>query len=974
MATRALDCFPTVRACPGRTRQHLYSHALYGLVHGVAALIWLCFMVSGARAAELVVNGDFAQGTQGWWGEGFSEAEDAGYGRTLEVASGFAAQDKIAVEGGRRYRISMRIRSVGSPAQTGFVQVSFRGPGVDAGWQGAARVRQPWGEEPALFVNSGDDGSWHTVAVVVQAPPNANQMVLYLRKLKGTPGTARFVSVSIAQTDDVVTTAPALQGAQMRAKLLPRPLEEREREVRLARIVKSGGPPATVLTLAENKVARYHIHVGANADAMTLHAASELAADLQQITGGDFQPLSDDAAPQPGPLIVVGRDNRIAGALCRSADFSSLGPDGFVLCTSGENLVIAGATARGTMYGVYWFLDRVLGVKWLAPDATYIPTRPTLRIDAPHERQLPRFAYREVLSVEAQDKAFRAHNLLNGESHGPSFEPSPPELDDWDHGWLAKGGDATFWELLPRDTYLKEHPDWYAGGQLAMMNPDVRRIIAANIVARLKQLPDYRRVWFGVHDMDWGWDMDAASRAFAAQHGGHASAPLIDMIDDVAKQVRAAMPGARLAVNAYQWGFTPPTGMSVPDYVLVYPMTIHVDYSTPLNEGRNAQLGRDIAGWSAIAKNVFVWDHITNFGGFLQPTPNIYPIGASIRWLASLPHVSGYFAEGSWMTPGAEFASLRAWMIARLLWDPQQDAHALVAEYCRDYFGPGAPAIVDYIDLMHAALAASGDVLAEKTPVGMKMYTPEFVARADRLFDSAERAVTGNPVLLARVRQARMPLDFVILVRRDEYAAAHETNWTLDYPARLARFQQALKEAHVTAYRQDGDLDALRELLAVERKPATPAPATAGLAEQDWRDFHDLSLNLYGTARIVADPAASDGTAVRMGGDSTIWAIQFKLDKLPHDGTWDVFVNLRVNATGDTNADAGVRVGSYPPMTLFDEVPERTLRKAGYQSVRVPGGPFKFGSDHEQGIYVQASGMKAGDTIFVDRIVAIRHR
>lgn len=954
------------RLHPPRTSGSLWLRAF--LVISVLAMTCLS---RHAFAATLLVNGDFAQGTTGWWGEKFAIVPDAKYGNALEVQSGYAAQDKIVVQPGRRYRIGLNIRSMDAPAKTAFVQVSFRGPGVDPGWRGIESVQQPWGTEPALVVNSGIDNEWRSSSVVVQAPEGANQMILYLRKAKGQSGAARFSRISVTATDDPVTTADALQGALMRAKLLPTPIAAGKREALLAGVLKSGGPPARTLTLADHGATRYHVQVGALADAVTLHAATDLADYLKRMTGSNFGRLADDNAPQEGPSIVIGLDNRLARALCPSAAFETLGPDGFVLCTSGENLVIAGATSRGTLYGVNWFLDRVLGVKWLAPDATYVPSRPTLQIDAPHDRQVPRFAYREVLSWEGQDKAFRAHNLLNGESHGPSFEPTPVELDDWDHSWLAKGGDASFWDLLPRDKYLKSHPDWYAGGQVAMMNADVRRVMVEQIVERLKALPDYRNVWFGIHDMDWGWDMDADSRKFADQHGGNPSAPLVDMVEDVAKRVRAVMPGARFAFNAYHWGFAPPAGMVLPDYILVYPMTIQVDYSTPLNLGRNVQLGRDLVGWNAMAKHMLVWDHVTNFAGFLQPTPNIYPIGASIKWLATLPSVSGYFAEGSWTTPAAEFASLMVWMIGRLLWDSRQDVHQLVTEYCRDYFGAAAPQLVAYIDFMHAALAASDDALSEQTPVNMKMYSPQFVAQADKLFDKAEQAVASDPSLLARVRQARMPLDFVILVRRREYQDAQAVpGWQLDYAQRIARFNSTAQRTHVSAYRQEGDLVGLNQLLAIERRPASRPAQSAGLPAGDWSDIQDLGLNIYSSARIVADATASDGAAIRIPGDSSVWAAQFKLDKLPREGKWDLFVDVRVAGGGE----GGVRVGSYPPMDRFEQVPASALNRGGYQSISVPGGPFVFESDHEKGVYVQAVDMKAGDAVFVDRVVAVRHK
>jgi hypothetical protein len=235
--------------------------------------------------------------------------------------------------------------------------------------------------------------------------------------------------------------------------------------------------------------------------------------------------------------------------------------------------------------------------------------------------------------------------------------------------------------------------------------------------------------------------------------------------------VRAEVPGARFAMPAYHWGFAPPGGMLVPDHVRVYPMTIQVDYSAALNDARNARLRDRLVRWNEIAQHVTVWDHVVDFGGYLQPTPNLYPIGRSIAWLATLPHVDGYFAEGDWRSRGGEFASLRVWLIARLLWTPTADARALVREYCDAYYGAAGPAIVRYIDRMHAALRASGDVLAEQTPLGMSMYTYEFVRDSERDFDAAARVVDGDALHGARVRAARMPVDFVILALRDRYAA-----------------------------------------------------------------------------------------------------------------------------------------------------------------------------------------------------------
>ncbi|WP_434114438.1 DUF4838 domain-containing protein [Paraburkholderia caffeinilytica] len=962
-----------VRGCPKGYGEHIEAGLRQAAIMLIGALLVAFSFDVRAALQPLLVNGNFSAGRSGWWGESFDIVPTES-GSALKISDGFAVRDRITIEGGKRYRVQLSIRVVNAPADSAFVQISFRGGDVDKRWRGNDRVVQKWGPEAALLVARGREDVLTTYSAVFSAPPQANQLLIYLRKKPGTSGVVEFSNVSIKLTEEPETGAEDLQSSQLRATLLTQALPEATREERLTAVVKSAGTPIKQLVLADHGVTRYHVHVGASADAMTLHAASELTDYLNRISGANFTPLSSDDAPLPGPLIIVGNGNRLAPELCPDAKLNTLGEDGFVFCTRGPDLVIEGSTSRGTMYGVNWLLDRVLGVRWLAPDATYIPTRALLTIAALNERHVPRFAYREILSSEGQDRAYRAHNLLNGESHGPSFFASPAILDSWDHSWLAKDGDASFWDLLPRALYGKTHPEWYAGGQIAMMNPDVRRILAENIIARLRRLPDYTKVRFGIHEMDWGWDMDPASRAFAEKHGGNPSAPQLDMVMDVAAQVRQVMPGARFTFNAYHWGFAPPAGMTVPDYVLVYPMTIQVDYSTPLNAGRNDALGKALVGWNAIALHIFVWDHITNFGGFIQPTPNIYPIGESIKWLASLNHVSGYFAEGSWNTPGAEFASLRVWMMARLLWDPDQDVHALVAEYCSKYFGAASPDVLAYIDLMHAAVARSGDMVGEQTPVGMKMFSRDFVASADKLLARAEREVSQDDVLAARVRQARMPLDYVILVRRNEYSTpAGDGVWQIDYANRLQRFNASIKAAHVTMFRQGGRIAALNELLAIERHEPSPPSATANLAPADWRDFQDLNLNVYGDAHIVADSAASDGAAVQMKGSSSIWAVQFKFDKLPRTGSWDLYATLRVRSSSNAQHRGDVLVGSFPPMDRFTRVSSETLSGDQYQVIQVPGGPFSYGTNHEQGAYVQADRLAADDQVLVDRFFVMRH-
>ena len=54
--------------------------------------------------------------------------------------------------------------------------------------------------------------------------------------------------------------------------------------------------------------------------------------------------------------------------------------EGFTLFRDRAKLYIMGNIPRGTLYGVYDFLDVELGVRFLTAEANHVPSRPTLEV------------------------------------------------------------------------------------------------------------------------------------------------------------------------------------------------------------------------------------------------------------------------------------------------------------------------------------------------------------------------------------------------------------------------------------------------------------------------------------------------------------------------------------------------------------------------------------------------------------------
>ena len=82
--------------------------------------------------------------------------------------------------------------------------------------------------------------------------------------------------------------------------------------------------------------------------------------------------------------------------------------DEYEIRTLGTRLVIAGAPPRGTINGMYGFLQDHLGCRWFTPAASRIPKDPHLTIDPIADRQKPDFLWRTAASVRPSATAAAA--------------------------------------------------------------------------------------------------------------------------------------------------------------------------------------------------------------------------------------------------------------------------------------------------------------------------------------------------------------------------------------------------------------------------------------------------------------------------------------------------------------------------------------------------------------------------------------
>lgn len=153
-------------------------------------------------------------------------------------------------------------------------------------------------------------------------------------------------------------------------------------------------------------VKKYSILLPVNATETEKQAAKELVEFVLESTGAQL-PIVTAAQ---SPYISVGKtEARLQTEVAKLQD----GVDGFILKTVNGNLYIDGKTERGILYGAYDFLERVLGVRFFAPEETLVPKYECLDMPTLDVISEPDFKMRTYLTYPVYkmnpDLAFAAH-------------------------------------------------------------------------------------------------------------------------------------------------------------------------------------------------------------------------------------------------------------------------------------------------------------------------------------------------------------------------------------------------------------------------------------------------------------------------------------------------------------------------------------------------------------------------------------
>ena len=280
----------------------------------------------------------------------------------------------------------------------------------------------------------------------------------------------------------------------------------------------------------------------------------------------------------------------------------------------------------------------------------------------------------------------------------------------------------------------------------------------------------------------------------------------------MASDLEAEFPGLAVDTLAYQYTRKPPRLVRPRPNVIVRLCSIECSFAKPLDDPGNKSFFDDLDGWSRIAGRLYIWDYTTNFSHYVQPHPNYGVLAPNIRLFVER-NVRGVFEQGAYQSWGAEMAELRAWVLAKLLWDPDLDEDKLREEFLAGYYGPAAGPLEDYLELIEEAVARAGDALGCYSPADAKFLSFNVLARSWQLLEKGRRKARRSAEYARRTLRASLPVAYVVLTRWDSLReealkAGRRWPWPGTRDELLEWFLRAARDEGVTMISEWQTLDA----------------------------------------------------------------------------------------------------------------------------------------------------------------------
>jgi len=460
------------------------------------------------------------------------------------------------------------------------------------------------------------------------------------------------------------------------------------------------GACAAPLPIVQAGRSDYVIYHQADAPDSVKTAALDLQRYVQAVTGAKLALVN---APQPRMIGLGSSPAAVAQSLSaekmplesfrvvtRGSDVFILGPD-----TANDELTPQGGTTNGTANGVYAFIERFLGVRWLmpGPHGDYVPHAEALSIPDTDWSETPFFLNRRVPYTQERTPASKqwwARQRLGWSlflSHSHNFRAIKPEAFTTHPEWFPEGGGV---RVPPSGEY-----------KLCLTNEGLIEAFAAAAIKAFDDNPQMTSFSLSPSD-GGGWCQCAKCKAlYETDPNGDLSVTpaVINFYNRVAEIVGRKYPDKVLAGYIYANYVYPPSKpfKLAPNMFLVWAPSF--DYGFTLYRPDMQQRWEALVPqWLKVTDKIAYYDLPNCVHNELgAPNPPGLKILKFLYPRLKKANMKGVYVYGS---PAWGYAGPMNYLLAKLAWNPDEDVDALFSEYVEKAYAEAAPEIKRFFLLL----------------------------------------------------------------------------------------------------------------------------------------------------------------------------------------------------------------------------------------------------------------------------------
>ncbi len=516
--------------------------------------------------------------------------------------------------------------------------------------------------------------------------------------------------------------------------------------------------------ITENGTAMAHIVVAENASQSELFAAEELVYHIKKVSGADVSVVNAEAegslpiliaTPETMPELETLFPDDLAWLRVLSEEngekTTRWGDDGFAIRQLNGKLYIFGATARGSLNGVYDFIEENLGVLWIrrSEDVGLIyDEMPTITVAKADYREKSPFQVRGVSrygadSAPAATGLFQTRNRFNcGAAHAGVWVDAlnweaavglEPFISNHNMKWWLTvsptydAGITEYWETREDGTPLT----YESSRQVNYWSELTADTIAASVIHQLDLYGEslgLRHVGVCMEDLGFVSGVYpemtepfeyAPGQFVEPTEEDYISTVYFSFINRIARQVKEKHPEAMVNTFAYSIAEAAPR-CGIEDNVIA----VYCHY----NEDLTRETLDDVYGdgpetnyahfkaWVDLTPNVINYNYYgCCFVGGWYERPYWYRMQNDLQYYAEQGHVGmtpaiynddpspfdllrddwGFTQNNIW-----EMNILTHWLYGKLAWNPYEDVDALIRYFCDKVYGEASAAMQEYYRLV----------------------------------------------------------------------------------------------------------------------------------------------------------------------------------------------------------------------------------------------------------------------------------